>query len=159
LALGNAGDLFVTGATSDNAFHIVFDCNVNGIADAQDIASGTSTDSNANGIPDECEHCQTDKGLRGPGTMTLSWCGDPLNQFANASAQLLLQNGPLNGAAVLLFSGQFHPTPIAGAIVGAIPILVSLPVPTDSRGRFGLAYNNPGAPYGVTTYWQFAAAN
>jgi hypothetical protein len=32
-----------------------YDCNGNGIGDAIDIASGTSTDSNGNGIPDECE--------------------------------------------------------------------------------------------------------
>lgn len=32
-----------------------FDCNGNGIDDSQDIASGTSTDHNSNGIPDECE--------------------------------------------------------------------------------------------------------
>ncbi|MCK6447569.1 MAG: hypothetical protein L6Q99_14350 [Planctomycetes bacterium] len=32
-----------------------YDCNKNGIDDAVDIANGTSVDSNANGIPDECE--------------------------------------------------------------------------------------------------------
>jgi len=31
------------------------DCNENGVADACDIASGTSQDTNGNGIPDECE--------------------------------------------------------------------------------------------------------
>ncbi|UYV11875.1 MAG: M12 family metallo-peptidase [Phycisphaera sp.] len=34
-----------------------FDCNQNHIADALDIASGRSTDTNGNGIPDECEDC------------------------------------------------------------------------------------------------------
>jgi DNA-binding beta-propeller fold protein YncE len=33
------------------------DCNGNGLADSLDISSGTSIDSNANGIPDECEDC------------------------------------------------------------------------------------------------------
>lgn len=32
-----------------------YDCNGNGIGDAIDIASGSSLDSNGNGIPDECE--------------------------------------------------------------------------------------------------------
>ncbi|MFQ5805662.1 MAG: hypothetical protein ACE5I3_04345 [Phycisphaerae bacterium] len=32
-----------------------FDCNGNGIGDAEDLASGTSDDSNGNGIPDECD--------------------------------------------------------------------------------------------------------
>jgi len=31
------------------------DCNVNGVLDEQDIASGTSADCNDNGVPDECE--------------------------------------------------------------------------------------------------------
>ncbi len=37
------------------------DCNNNGVLDSVDIANGTSSDSNANGIPDECEpHCASD---------------------------------------------------------------------------------------------------
>ncbi len=35
----------------------IYDCNQNNIADATDIASGTSKDLNANTIPDECEDC------------------------------------------------------------------------------------------------------
>ena len=34
------------------------DCNLNGVADACDISSGTSADANTNGIPDECESPQ-----------------------------------------------------------------------------------------------------
>jgi len=33
----------------------VHDCNMNGIEDAVDIVTGTSTDLNSNGVPDECE--------------------------------------------------------------------------------------------------------
>ena len=33
-----------------------YDCNGNGVDDAQDIANGTSLDCNENGIPDECEN-------------------------------------------------------------------------------------------------------
>ena len=32
-----------------------YDCNHNGVADAVDIAQGSSADANGNGIPDECE--------------------------------------------------------------------------------------------------------
>ena len=46
-----------------------FDCNNNGIEDAVDIALGVSSDTNMNGIPDECEvigaeycHCPAPKG-------------------------------------------------------------------------------------------------
>ena len=46
------------------------DCNVNGTADACDIASGDSQDTNGNGIPDECEtNCQWD--LNGDGMTTV----------------------------------------------------------------------------------------
>ncbi len=33
------------------------DCNNNGVADGEDLAQGASLDLNANGVPDECEHC------------------------------------------------------------------------------------------------------
>lgn len=36
---------------------IAADCNLNGTADADDIASGFSRDENGNGVPDECEDC------------------------------------------------------------------------------------------------------
>ena len=44
-------------SSSDEGFRVVElpDCNHNGIADPQDIASGTSQDCNLDGIPDECE--------------------------------------------------------------------------------------------------------
>jgi hypothetical protein len=32
-----------------------FDCNANGVPDAEDLAAGTSLDCNTNGIPDECD--------------------------------------------------------------------------------------------------------
>jgi hypothetical protein len=35
----------------------VFDCNGNGVLDSCDIEEGTSADSDASGIPDECEDC------------------------------------------------------------------------------------------------------
>ncbi|MBT5583663.1 MAG: hypothetical protein HOI89_08950 [Phycisphaerae bacterium] len=43
------------------------DCNENGIADACDIASGTSEDTDGNGIPDECESGGCDWDLNGDG--------------------------------------------------------------------------------------------
>ncbi len=60
-------------ANTDNYFHvvsqasmdahiaasacIVADCNMNNTADSLDIGNGVSQDTNANGIPDECEDC------------------------------------------------------------------------------------------------------
>ncbi|MBC7834104.1 MAG: hypothetical protein H7Y88_03265 [Phycisphaerales bacterium] len=42
---------------------IVADCNLNAIPDAQDIFDGTSLDSNADGIPDECQDCNANSVL------------------------------------------------------------------------------------------------
>ncbi len=61
---------------------ITVDCNGNGIHDGDDIANGTSQDTNGNGIPDECEDCLWDldgDGNVGTGDLILvlgSW-GDP----------------------------------------------------------------------------------
>ncbi|MFH1745777.1 MAG: dockerin type I domain-containing protein [Planctomycetota bacterium] len=46
-----------------------YDCNMNDIGDSDDIANGTSTDFNANGIPDECD---------GPGDMN---CDGAVNSY------------------------------------------------------------------------------
>jgi len=35
----------------------IFDCNENGVSDAEDILFGGSSDVNGNGVPDECEDC------------------------------------------------------------------------------------------------------
>jgi hypothetical protein len=49
----DAGDCFPTPPDPD--------CNGNGILDSCDIANGTSTDADADGIPDDCEVlCQSD---------------------------------------------------------------------------------------------------
>ncbi len=45
------------------------DCNANGVFDADDIAAGSSFDSNTNGVPDECE-CPGE--LTGDGTIDLA---------------------------------------------------------------------------------------
>jgi hypothetical protein len=51
-----------------------YDCNANGVADADDIAGGTSDDTNGNGIPDECEEfCSGD--LNGDGATDLADLG------------------------------------------------------------------------------------
>ena len=58
------------------------DCNFNGVADDEDVATGTSTDDNANGIPDECE-CPADingDGVVGPidlATLLGAWGANP----------------------------------------------------------------------------------
>lgn len=65
-----------------------YDCNGNGVGDATDIADGTSTDLDGNGIPDDCE-CVAD--LNGDQTVSLSDLGTLLSEFgcaANCTADL-----------------------------------------------------------------------
>ncbi len=59
-----SGDPCVAGQTcnegTDSCDPIGADCNNNGIGDATDIAGATSDDTNANGVPDECDDCLVD---------------------------------------------------------------------------------------------------
>jgi hypothetical protein len=61
LASDNAGVRVAYAATFNGEQDVYYlriiaeDCNENGIADADDIANGTSEDCDSNGIPDECE--------------------------------------------------------------------------------------------------------
>lgn len=57
----------------DHAEETCFDCNKNGVEDAVDIATGASSDSNMNGIPDECE----DK------VVEFCWCAPALAPCGN----------------------------------------------------------------------------
>ena len=54
-----------------DAFALVYevDCNNNGVNDLADVVSGGFDDVNGNLIPDGCEHCQTDLGFAGAGTL------------------------------------------------------------------------------------------
>jgi hypothetical protein len=54
---GNVISQFMTSASAELTVCYTYelDCNMNGIPDAEDIASGTSEDCNFNGVPDECE--------------------------------------------------------------------------------------------------------
>ena len=61
---------------------VLADCNENGIVDSDDIASGRSTDSNGNGIPDECEEITPCPGdLDGDGFVGQSDLGILLSDF------------------------------------------------------------------------------
>lgn len=56
VALGHPDPLFIRGYGILNASAaLALDCNANGIADAADISSGASIDTDGDGIPNECE--------------------------------------------------------------------------------------------------------
>ena len=55
---GNGPDTESVSITTPGGGTGYIDCNGNGIADADDIADGTSIDCNENGVPDECEQVE-----------------------------------------------------------------------------------------------------
>ena len=121
-------------ATTYNGEQDVFyaqlgDCNDNGVHDGVDIRDGTSFDSNANTIPDECETCQPDLGF-GNSNLVLSVCGDDLTD-ADSAATLLLDGGQPGSALLILISpGRF--TPWSSTTIGSTKRLGS-----QSAGRVG----------------------
>ncbi len=70
-----------------------FDCNGNGIGDAEDLANGTSSDLNGNGIPDECD-CLGD--LDGDWDVDLSDLAQLLANYGMTGGATY-EDGDLNG--------------------------------------------------------------
>jgi hypothetical protein len=85
-----------------NIFATVYeeDCNSNGTNDLSDVLFGGHDDANNNLVPDECEHCQTDLGFAGAGSLTLNICGDVLTT-AGAVASFQLTGGPASAPILL----------------------------------------------------------
>jgi hypothetical protein len=91
-----------------------YDCNGNGVADADDIATGTSRDDNDNGVPDECESQPCPGDLNGDGyrnvsdfTIFAGAYGSQLGELDyNADADLN-GNGFVNATDFTLFAAVF----------------------------------------------------
>jgi len=134
------------------------DCNNNGTNDLSDVVNGGYDDANNNLIPDECEHCQTDLGFAGGGTLALNICGDDLTA-ANSIASLQLTGGQV-GAPILVAIGVaanpylITPTeflvplePLAALVQGFV---------MDSNGELRMPlYGGGSLP---TSTWVFQAA-
>jgi len=97
--------------------------------------------------------CATDLGFGGPGSLSLSLCGQPL--LSGNSATMLL-TGADPGALVYLLGGVFNtPTPFAGGTLVPIPILVTLLRVADGTGTVSLLVPGGGGP--VQVYVQAAS--
>ncbi len=97
----------------------LIDCNGNGIADALDIAAGTSLDTNANAVPDECEPCTIVISYCTSGT-TSSGCVPLLSTFgtpsAAASSGFTVRATSVEGQKTgLIFYGTSGPKSVAWA--------------------------------------------
>ncbi len=136
-----------------------FDCNNNGVEDAVDIAQGFSSDTNNNGIPDECEqtytrYCTCEAGLGpcgndSPGTGCLNstgvgglLCGVGTTSVATDDLEMDATGLP-PGAPSLLFSGTAQvQTPFGDGLRCVSSSVVRLGVQTANGS--GIAYWGPG---------------
>ncbi|MEM7308477.1 MAG: M12 family metallo-peptidase [Planctomycetota bacterium] len=97
------------------------------------------------------ETCQPDLGFGGPGTATLSMCGDVLT--SSGTAELKIENGPASSSAWIGYSSSFNPTPLLGGTLVPIPIVDVLALTTDGSGNATLVVPG-GAASPVTLYLQ-----
>ncbi len=96
--------------------------------------------------------CQTDVGFGGPGSASLSVCGDPLTP--GAEAELFLTGAPSSASAFLIAGLASNPTPLFGGNVVPVPPVTVLPLATDPDGK--LRYTLVGGALATTAYVQLA---
>ncbi len=90
------------------------------------------------------ETCQPNLGFGGPGTMTLSVCGDPL--ASGGVATLLVEGGPPSGLLYLLAGLVEAPTPFKGGTLVPVPFLLALPLALDATGSVSRSVPGGGGP-------------
>lgn len=101
----------------------------------------------------ETETCQADLGFGGPGSMSVSVCGDAL--AAGGSATLEVASAPASATAFLVLSTTATPVPFKGGTLVPVPVLAVLALPTDAAGGASLHVPGGGGPF--TAYAQAAA--
>ncbi len=103
-------------------------------------------DANANFIQDDLEHCQLDLGYRGPGSTTLSVCGDALIT-AGSAATLLVTGAPPVTRLVLVLGATVAPTPLlTGILVPTPPSVVISALTTDATGQASAVLRGGAGP-------------
>lgn len=112
------------------------DCNMNGVPDSQDIASGTSDDCNANGVPDDCD------GGGGVQSQFISI----VNNTGQAAADLHLTFSS-GGGSMFVKSQSVHVTPDLLGTLCALPAVPSNPpiVTNTMILDWGVTCVDPGA--------------
>lgn len=152
-------DGFVDNVDLD-AFATVYeeDCNANGTNDLADVLTGGYDDANGNLIPDGCEHCQTDLGFAGGGTVTLNICGDLLTD-ANSRASFQLTEGPANAPILIGIGAAANPYLITATeyLVPLEPLVALVQgFVTDANGEMHVTLYGGGVLPAST--WVFQAA-
>ncbi|HZM00207.1 MAG TPA: hypothetical protein VFD43_08150 [Planctomycetota bacterium] len=115
-----------SGAGGVRAFRLRPDCDEDGLSDLDEIAAGTAHDANDDGLADACQHCQPSLGFGGPGSITLSICGDELTA-AGSAATLALDGLPPATPIYLVLGAVNAPTPRKGGVLVPTPPLLVVP--------------------------------
>lgn len=101
------------------------------------------------------ESCQYDLGFGGPGNLSLSLCGQTLDDPAN-TAQLSLTGAEPFGQVGFFLGVSNSPTPFKGGLLVPVPFLVQLILPADGGGALSLPVPGMAGAFGVF-YLQAAA--
>jgi len=131
--------------------NLQLDCNGNGVSDAADISNGTSLDSNADGIPDECQGTWLDLG-NALGPAQLSGSG-PL--LPGGPISLSLSNTLQFSNCYLVLGFLNLGAPFKAGVLVPVPDVV-VPLFSDGLGGVFLAVTWPGGvPPGFSIYMQY----
>lgn len=89
-------------------------------------------DTDDDGLGDACTVCQADVGFGGPGTATLSVCGQPLSSCSNA--MLRLQGAPPGSPLILSVGFGLNPLNFAGGVLVTFPPAIEMFLLTNPQG-------------------------
>lgn len=96
--------------------------------------------------------CQPDIGNGGPGSSTLTACGDALG--GGGSSTLLLENAPAFAPALLFYGTQNNPLPFLGGTIVPVPYIGFQTLLTDGAGSLSLPISvNLGIPANIYTQY------
>jgi hypothetical protein len=98
-----------------------------------------------------CDVCQPDLGFGGPGSATLSVCGEVLSP--GKTATLSVSGGPAGQPAWIGFSGQSSPISILGGTIVPWPVAGAVGLMLDGSGAASLAIPG-GTPAPTVLYLQ-----
>jgi len=100
--------------------------------------------------------CQTDVGFGGPGTATLTMCGDPLE--TGGLAEVRLQGAAPNAPAFFLIGTSLSPAAVKGGTLASVPAALVVPAATDADGAI-VVPDVPGGGGPATGYLQAVYAD